>query len=351
MSTASSSTPSPAARAQRAETRAQTRMGAAVADFFLPSDARLDDRTRAMAARVLGDAVGALDLAIRRHAARLLGRTGPDDVAERLLRLRDDVAERLSRPGLLPAELVEEMIARVRHDAMAEALPVAVTGPDEPSLVVRLAGVPDAVVASAASALLAAENRRQDDAAASSELPAELHHRLAWLVAAALHEMADHDPAVGRALAEATARSIAAYDEGDRLDAVATRLAIAIDARGEELPELLTDALGDRRLTLFVAVLARALGFDQTQARALVIEPDDERLWLALRAVALDRSAIARIALALADADPRRDIEAFADRLDDVVAISPQEARAALAGLTLPNDFRSAIRVLGGAAR
>jgi len=348
MSIVPSFTP-PAAAAARAETRARARMGTAVADFFLADDDRLDDQTRATVARVLADAVGALDLAIRRHAARLLGRAGPDDAAERLLRLRDDVTRRLSRPGLLPPELVEEMIARVRQDAIAAALPVAVAGPDEPSLVVRLAAVPDAVVAAAATALLTAENRRQDEGGASGELPAELHHRLAWLVAASLHEMAGHDPAVGRALAEATARSIAAHDEGDRLDAVAMRLAIAIDARGEELPELLADALGDRRLALFVAVLARALGFDHPQGRALVIEPDDERLWLALRALALDRPAIARIALALADADPRRDIEAFADRLDEVAAVSPDAARAALAGLTLPTDFRAAIRALGAA--
>jgi len=342
---------SPAEAAVRARTRAAVRAHGAVADFFLPDDARLDERTRVVAARMLGEAIGGLDLAIRRHAARLLGRAGPDDEAERLLALRDDVAARLSRPGLLPGELIEELIARVRHDALAERLTAADADAEQPSLLVRLAGVPDTVVAGAASALLAAENRRRGDTdhgpGGGSELPAELHHRLAWLIAAALHEMAGADVTVGRALAEATARSIAAYDEGDRLDAVATRLAIAIDARGHELPELLIDALGDRRLALFIAVLARALDLDFAQTRALVVEPDDERLWLGLRAAALERSTIARIALMLADADPRRDIESFAERLDEVAAVSADAAREALAWLTLPPDFRAAIHALG----
>jgi hypothetical protein len=350
MSTATPPSPSPAGAASRAQARAARRMEAAVADFFLPDDARLDDRTRVMATRVLRSAIGALATAIRQHAVRLLEREGAGDAAARLPLAGEEVSDRLARPGLLPPELVEELIARVRHDGIADALPVTVDGPDEPSFLVRLAAVPDPVVATAAAALLAAETRRRDEGgAAGSELPAELHHRLAWLVAAALHEASGSDAAIGRALAEATGRSIAAYDEGDRLDAVATRLAIAIDARADELPDLLLDALADRRLALFVAVLARALGLVFDQARALVIEPNDERLWLGLRAIALDRPTVARVALALADADPRRDIEDFAERLDEVVAVPPEAAREALAALTLPSDFRAALRALDAA--
>jgi hypothetical protein len=129
------------------------------------------------------------------------------------------------------------------------------------------------------------------------------------------------------------------------------RLAAAIDARPDELAPLLLEALGDRRLSLFVAVLAQAIGLEFEQAQALVLEPEGERLWLALRAAQLDRPTIARIALALSDADPRRDIEAFADDLDRIAAIPPAEARLALAPETLAPDFRAAIRALERAAR
>lgn len=334
----------PKAAARSAGARAAVRMTGAIADFFLPDDVRLDDRTRTMLTHLLAGVVRGLDLGIRRHAARLLAQRGRSAAAERLLGAQDDVVRRIARPGLLPDALMEELIARVRHDLLADALPVQVSEPDEPSLLVRLAGVPDAVVAAAAAALLAAENRRRGAVEpVASELPAELHHRLAWLVAAALH---DGDADTGRALAEATMRVVAAHDEGDRLDAVALRLAIAIDARPDELPTLLADALGDRRLALFIAVLARALGVEFAQVRALVTEPDDARLWLALRAVGVDRSSMARIALALADADPQRDIEAFADEIDSIAAVTTEEAHAAVAPLALPADFRAACRAL-----
>jgi hypothetical protein len=206
-------------------------------------------------------------------------------------------------------------------------------------LLIRLAAVPDRVVAGAAQALLVADSREE------AVLPAELHHRLVWQVAAAIRpDPSDAD--TDRAIAEAATRSLAAHDEGDRPEAVATRLAAAIDARPDELAPLLLEALGDRRPGLFTAVLAQAVGIDAAQLRTVVLEPEGERLWLALRAAQLDRQTIARIALALADADPRRDIEGFADQLDRIAAVEPAEARLALAPETLDPAFRAAILAL-----
>jgi len=50
--------------------------------------------------------------------------------------------------------------------------------------------------------------------------------------------------------------------------------------------------------------------------------------------------------LLLSDADPRRDIEAFADQLDTIAAIPVLAAREALAPLSLHPDFRRAIRAI-----
>ena len=147
-------------------------------------------------------------------------------------------------------------------------------------------------------------------------------------------------------IVEAAQRSLAAHDEGERPEALAVRLAIAIDARADELATLLIGALGDRSLNLFVALLGRAVDLDYDGARAIVLEPEGDRLWLALRAAGLDRATIARIALALADADRRRDIERFADDLDDIAAMPVSTARSALAPLTLHHDLRLAIDAL-----
>lgn len=335
-------------RAAHARALADARLLGAMDDFFLPDDARLDEQTRIMLARVLNATIGRIETELRRQAARLLAARGGAAAAEALLK-GEGGAERLTRAGLLRDEaLMEALIAKVRHDLVAAGLPpgsrVAEIDAEEPSLLVRLAAVPDQVVASAAQALLVAESRDP------IVLAAELQHRLVWWVAAAIR-LPQPDGDTDRAIAEAALRSLSSHDEGAGGDAIAIRLAVAIDARPDELAPLLLEALGDRRLSLFIAVLAHAIGLDFAQAQALVLEPEGERLWLALRAARLERPVIARIALTLSDADPRRDIEAFAEELDRIAAVEPGEARLALAPETLDADFRAAIRALARSGR
>lgn len=348
----------PVQRAEAARLRAETRLAGTITDFFLDADARIDDRTRLMLAQVLGAIVGSIEWDIRRHAARLLAGAGATQAGEAILKAGvGTVLQRLTRAGLLRDEdLMDELIARVRHDLVAAALPVEVAEPDEASLLVRLAGVPDSVVASAASALLAAESRRrvanEQAMVGGSELPAELHHRLVWWVAAAIRDgLTSATRESDRAITDAAQRSLAAHDEGERPDAVATRLAAALDARPNELPAVLVESIGDRRLSLFVAVLAHALGIAFDQARAITLDPEGDRLWLALRALDMDRPTIARIGLALSEADPRRDIEQFADALDAIVSIGVEDARASVAPLALNRDFRMALRALARTER
>lgn len=325
--------------------RVEPRLAAEITDFFLPDDARLDDRTRLAIARMLTELIGAIEADIRRHAARLLVGRGRDAAAEALATGGGGAIARLTAAGLLrDPELMEEVIARTRGALIADALPPTDEVDERPSLLLRLADLPDGVVAAAAQALLAADSRRPGS---GSELTAELHHRLVWWIAAAIRDPGNRDPLVDRAIADAAQRCLFAHDEGERPEALAARLAAAIDPLPAEVPPLLVEALGDRRLTLFVAILARALRLDVDVARALVLEPEGERLWPALRAIGMERADIARVALSLADADPRRDIELFADRLDAIAAISPDAAHEAIGPLALPRDFRFAIKALG----
>lgn len=343
------------AAARSAGGRATARLAGAIADFFLPEDARLDERTRLALAQVLAATVGAVEADIRRHAARILAGQGVDARAEALLRGHDEVVRRLSRAGLLrDRQLMDELLARVRGDIMADALPIGFASPDAPSLLLRLTEVDDGIVAAAARALLAAEARRrtaqENGLPGVGDLTAERHHQLVWWSAACIREAAvaelGDDPLTDRAIVEAARRSLAAHDEGIRAEAAAMRLAAAIDARPDELGPLLLDALGDRRLLLFIAVLGRAVDLDFDGARQIVLEPEGDRLWLALRAASLDRPTIAQVALALADADSRRDIDRFADELDVIAAIPVEAARSALAPLTLHHDLRLAIDAL-----
>lgn len=349
------------ARAAAADVRADRRLGVAIDDVLLPDDARLDDRARAALASLLTAIVATIETALRQHAARLLVARAEPETAQLLLAPAVPVLDRLAAAGLVrDPELMRELVGRVQQDLLAEALPVvAPDDPETPSLVARLTGHVDHVVAAGAQAVLAADSRRRssdEGNAPRTDLPAELHHRLIWRVAAALREAHEGAagaamPALDRALAEAAQRNLAAHDEGERVEAAAMRLAAALDPQPAERPALLVETLGDRRLALFIALLAHALGFAYEQAREIVLDPAADRLWLVLRALDLPREPIARIGLALSEGDPRRDLEAFADAIDAIAALTPEEARAALAPLKLHPDYRAALLALARSKR
>jgi hypothetical protein len=338
-------------------------LATAIDDFFLPESHRLDERTRVGLGRLLRALVDTVEGEIRDHGVRQLQVHGETGLADALAGA-DGVFAALCDSGLLrDCDLMAELIAQVRQELLASSMPVqAHDDPERPSLINRFVQHPDRVLAQGAMGVLIAESRRRSLPEAGplpqTDLPAELHHKLVWWVAAALRarvaaatELAASDAsALDRVLAEAAQRSLAAHDEGDRVEAAVMRLAVAIDAQPDELPELLNEALGDRRVTLFAGLLAHALGVDYTVARSLALDAGSGRLWVALRALDLDREAIARLGLALTEADPRRDIEAFAETLDTIMAVEVDDARAALAGLRLPADYRAAVQALGRAA-
>ena len=332
--------------------RSRAALSSAVADLDLSEEDRLDEHARIALRRHFRAAVAAAEEAIRRHALRLLVDQMTAARADGLLTPAEEIATRLVCAGALrDAALVGEWLAQARHDRLVEALPVAVGSPDEPSLLVRLSLAPDAPVARAAAALLAAESRRRERHETSdpdgADLPLPLYRRLVWWVAAAMRGETQ-DAARDHALADAAARCLATHDGGERVDELAMRLAAAIDPRAGEIPSLLIEAIGDRRLAFFVAILAHRLELPFAQARGIVLAAEDDRLWLALRALKLDRAAIAQIGLALGEADPARDVEAFARQLDAIVAIPPEDAHAALMPLTLDPEFLAAIHMVEG---
>lgn len=350
------------ASATAAEVRAEDRLQTAIDDVFLPDAARLDDRTRLSMTMLLTNLAATIERGLRRHAARLLVARDEPVLADLLDGAAPAIMDRLIATGLLrdPA-IMREILGRVQQDLIAEALPTtARDDPESASLLPRLIQHPDPIIGASASALMAAENRRRlggpVGAPQSTDLPAKLHRQLIWWIAAALRGFfADKAgttlPALDRALAEAALRAIAAHSESDRLESVAMRLAAALDPRLDERAALLVEALLDRRLSLFVALIAHGLALDYADAREIILDPGGERLWLLLRVLDLDRASIARIGLSLSEADPRRDLDTFADSLDDIVAIEAVAARHALAPLLLHRDYRAALTALARGTR
>lgn len=346
------------ARAAVADRLDRSRLRHAIDDLFLPDDGRLDERTRANLSALLRGLIATVEGEVGTHAARLLAGRGQATLADRLGRPDPAIADRLIASGLLRDHtLVGELLDRVLEVQIGAALPAtAPFAPDRPSFLARLARSADRVVAAGALALIVATGARAaagSEAATRTELPADLHQRLVWWVAAALRGAAGGAGAepLDRALAEAAQRSLSAHDEGERLEAVAMRLAAAIDAQPDEIGGLLHESLADRHLPLFVALLGRALGVDYPTARAVVIDPAGDRLLLGLRAIGLERTLLAQIGLLLAEADPRRSLETLPDAVDAAAALSADAARARLAPLRLHPHYRAALLALDETAR
>lgn len=335
------------ARVASARMRTALRRAGAVADLRLDDDARLTERIRFEVTARLRTLVET----IARDLLRQVERLTDDGAAASELR-PSDIFDRLRRAECLTdPDLVTELVAQIRQALLTEALPIESIAGDAPSLLVRLTEAPDRIVAAAARGVLVAEGRirvagLEGEAVA---LPTDHYHALVWTVAAALRD--GDDPARDKALVQAAERMLAAPDAEDHPFAATMRLAGAIDARAAELPELLVESLSDRQLGLFIALLTHATGIEIDVVREIVLEPEGDRLWLVLRALEMDRATIARIGLSLCEADGRRDVDGFADAIEAIVAIPPEDARRAIASLRLPRPFRRAMERLEGVER
>ena len=339
------------ARAAAAAVRSDVHLASAIQDFFLADEDRLDDRTRTATAATLRAILHSIAHDLTGHAAEQLAGHSVEPFTAGLPHhaAAGALVHRLYASGLLRDRgLMEELFAQAGQDILNDALLANRAPGAMPSLLPALSVGSDEGLAHAATAYLRAENARR--AGGRSDVPGPLHERLTWWMAAALRETWSAGPlgrtAIDRAIAGAAQRTISANRDDDRLEAAANRLAALLAADAADLPERLVRSLEEGHLALFVALLAQALTVDPHEVRALLLDPAGERLSLVLRAAGLDRPSIAQVGFLLADADPRRNIDAFADMLDDVATIAAEDAAEALALLVLPADFRAAVRAL-----
>lgn len=346
------------ARRAGEDARAARRFAAAQADVRADPADRVTERDLVLLRETVKKHCARIEHDLRQFAARRLVASGMPEIALPLAEGPLIAFDAISAGGCLAdAAFLRAMLHRVGAVTLAHALP-AITNEadDQPSLLARLADHPDGVVADAATALLAAEARRRDATtgpASRNDLAAEEQHRLVWWVAAAIRRaFAPAEPREGeafdRALTDAAERALAAHDESERAEACAARLVHVLAPAPSERSGLMSDALADRRVTLFIALLADALHCDYGAAAALVLDHGAARLWLALRAAGLDRAGVARIGFALAEADRPGVAEELADQIDAVMSFSEEGARAAIHGALLPPDFGTAIRALDG---
>lgn len=187
-------------------------------------------------------------------------------------------------------------------------------------LLLELIADEDEAVAEQAMAILIAQSRRFDrfsePVAARTELPAELEHRLVWRVAAALrHYMIDQQglaPAnADAAIVAAAERLLAAYDEGDSLEARSMRLARRLHETGRLSDDLAERALAQGALPLFTASLAVRTALSFASAWEIFFDPRGRGTVFLLKAAGFARDHAAAILLYIEGSE-----EAVAARAD-----------------------------------
>jgi hypothetical protein len=293
--------PSDAARLLLAAAR--ERFAVAATDLLLPDRARLTEWQRLTAAALLTRLVRGLEDEMRaRLAVRFEGHAALHAaLSSAHVPIALPILERAE--ALRDAELSNVLVRRVEEHRYWKAH--APEGGSE-DLLFALVRDADEGIAAEAMELVIARSRRfdrfQEPVMGQIELPAELQHKLVWLVAAALrHYVVQHHQVanVDAAIEESASALIAAYDEGATLEARAVRLARRLDAAGRLDGALLARALGEGLLPICIAGGGVRAALDYAAAWEVLADPRGRGPALLLRAGGIDRDSSAAILLML----------------------------------------------------
>ena len=321
----------------------RARVAAAAADLAIPSDLRLSERQRATLATLLPGLLRAIEDELR---AELSGAFDDEALRAALSSAHLDIAG----PILARAPADAGVVAALLRRSDEHRLHRRGAGADR-ALLIELAGDGDPAVASEAMALLIAQSGRfdsfQEPLLVRSDLPAELEHHLVWTVAAALRHyvvMRHRIPASesDEKLGAAATRLLAAYDEGDTLDAHAARLAMALQ-QGARIDDSLTlRALTEAGLPLFLAILAIRTGLEVSSVWEILSARSERGVAhggpLLLRAAEVAREPAGAILFALTP-----DETALIPQLDHFDGLSAAEAAGLLSLWRADPGYRAAV--------
>lgn len=311
---------------------ARERFAVAATDLLLPERARLTEWQRITAANLLARLIRSIEDALRLPLAERFDDNEALQAA--LVSAHVPIAlPVLERAGALgDADLGTVLVRRVEEHRFWKAF--GQSGGDD--LLHELVRDPDPALASEAMELVIARSRRfdrfQEPVIGHVDLPAELQHKLTWLVAAALRHylvQQHHVRAVDAAVEAAAATFIGQYDEGLGLEAAAMRLARRLQRAGRLDGALLSRTLGEGMLPVFIAGLAVRAGLDHGAAWEVLSDPRGRGPALLLRAAGFARDDAAAVLLLLntrgrlfsgAEGDAAAEQLDLYDSLDDAAA-------------------------------
>lgn len=281
---------------------ARERFAVAATDLLLPDQARLTEWQRLTATGLLGRLVRSIEDDLRlRLAARFEGHEALHAaLSSAHVPIALPILERAQ--ALRDAELTTVLVRRVEEHRFWKGR----ADPQREEYLFSLVRDADENVAAEAMELVIARSRRfdrfQEPTMGRVELPAELQHKLIWVVAAALRQYIVQQHQVGAvdAAVEAAAGSIiAAYDEGVTLEALAMRLSRRLHRDGRLDGAALARIIEDGMLPFFIAGLSVLCNLDQAATWEVLSDPRGRGPALLLRAAAVGRDESAAILLAL----------------------------------------------------
>jgi len=281
---------------------ARERFAVAATDLLLPERARLTEWQRLTAATLLARLVRSVEDALRAPLAAHFSDNEPLHAAlsSAHVPIALPILERAQ--ALSDPELGTILVRRVEEHRFWKAYGQS-GGEDLLFALVRDAEAP---IAAEAMELVIARSRRfdrfQEPVIGHIDLPAELQHKLVWLIAAALRHylVQQHGQrAVDGAVESAAADFIAQYDEGAGLEAAAARLARRLHSAGRLDGALLARMLGEGLLPLFISGVGVLAGLDHQAAWEILSDPRGRGPALLLRGAGLGRDDAAAILLLL----------------------------------------------------
>lgn len=281
---------------------ARERFAVAATDLLLPDQSRLSEWQRVTAGGLLTRLVASIEDELR---TRLASRFAASEALSAALAAAHvpialPILERAQ--ALRDADLTAMLVRRVEEHRFWKA--GAPSGRDD--YLFRLVRDPDEALAAEAMALVIARSRRfdrfQEPILGQVELPAELQHKLVWMVAAALRQyiVQQHRvTAVDAAVEEAASALIAGYDEGESMEAVSLQLARRLHRAGRLDGEALARIIEGGMLPFFLAGIGTLCALDPSAAWEVLSDPRGRGPALLLRAAGLSREEAGRILLAL----------------------------------------------------
>ena len=281
---------------------ARERFAVAATDLLLPDQARLTEWQRITAASLLSRLIRSIEDELR---GRLAMRFEQHDALHAALSsahvpIALPILERAQ--VLRDQELSTVLVRRVEEQRFWKAN--APAGGDD--FLFELVRDADEGVAADAMELVIARSRRfdrfQEPTIGQVELPAELQHKLVWMVAAALRQyiVQQHSVAsVDEPVEQEASAIIADYDEGESFEARAVRLAQRLHRLGRLDGPTLSRIVGEGVLPFFIAALSVRCAIDYAAVWEILSDPRGRGPALLLRASGIERPEAAAILLAL----------------------------------------------------